>query len=195
MRPPPILASTRKRSTRSWYDTGVVGGSAPVTRGEAALFPIIIEKRRCWNAPSLSANSADAVQHLSPRSLQRNLQRQCAVGVGRAAQARVVGAYHRRDPVEHAFLHRSTVDEMARSPRRQSASAKPVLKQGASRHTQFQTRPFFSLCSSSSASSRAWGILKLVCRSCSTACAKSARPRCAARSRMPSVPVTRRPFH
>ena len=39
-------------------------------------------------------------------------QRHLADGVGRAAQARVVGAHHRRDAVEHAFLQLVAVDEV-----------------------------------------------------------------------------------
>jgi hypothetical protein len=37
-----------------------------------------------------------------------------AVGVRRAAQARVVGAHHRRDAVQHAFLDLVAVDEVLR---------------------------------------------------------------------------------
>ena len=75
-----------------------------------------------------------------------------------------------------------------------SRSARPGLKAPTTSPAARQTRPFFSVCFSSSVSNTAWGTLKLVCRSRSTACANFARPRCAARSRMPSVPVTRRPF-
>src|ERR1035438_4337407 len=67
-----------------------------------------------WNAPSPPRSSPDAVQHFAARPPQRNLQGWRAVGVRRAAQARVLGAYYRRDPVEHAFLHLVAVDEVAR---------------------------------------------------------------------------------
>src|ERR1017187_3983407 len=50
-----------------------------------------------------------------------------------------------------------------------------TMEQGASRQGQSLTRYLFSVCFSSSASSSAWGTLKLVCRSRSTVCANSAK--------------------
>src|ERR1035438_8583064 len=61
---------------------------------------------------SISHPAANFVQQFSIRADQRNADCRHSESVRRATQARVVGADHRRHPIQHAFFQVRAFDEM-----------------------------------------------------------------------------------